>query len=167
MDIFHPHSIASAHTPQKTGFMKRLRQGSVAGSIRDFRRHVREQLGRELGFKVESHDVIETSGGGYRLNARIVVKDMRTAKSPCIKLRAASDSKSCALIDADDDETLRRERVLEMIRSGERLRIPKIAERLHCSYSTAKRTVDVLKTEGGIVFVGSSKTGYYETVPAI
>ncbi|MHB1157163.1 MAG: hypothetical protein ACYC26_10025 [Phycisphaerales bacterium] len=73
---------------------------------------------------------------------------------------------SRALDDAGDDEKLRQERVLEMIRSGERLRIPKIVERLHCSYSTAKRTADGLKAENRIVFVGPSKTGRYEIVPA-
>ena len=141
-------------------------QGGVAGSIRDFRRHMAEQIGRELGLKVEPQDMIETSNGGYRLNARINVKDLRTAKSPRIKLGAASDSKSDALTDVSDDEKLRQERILEMIRSGERLRMPKIAEKLRCSYSTAKRAVDGLKAENRIAFVGPSKTGCYEIVPA-
>ena len=63
-------------------------QGSIAGSIRDFRRHVAEQLGRELGLKVERDDVIETSKAGYRLNARIVVKDLRhTGSRPATNTR--------------------------------------------------------------------------------
>lgn len=44
-------------------------QGSVAGSIRDFRRNVAELLGRELDLLVKPQDVIETSSSGYRLKS--------------------------------------------------------------------------------------------------
>ena len=50
-------------------------QDSIAGCVRDFRRNVTETLGRELGLKVGRDDVIETSKAGYRLNAKIVVKN--------------------------------------------------------------------------------------------
>ena len=56
-------------------------QGSVAGSIRDFRRYAAEQLGRELGLKLQRDDVIETAKAGYRLNAWIAVKDQRNTGS--------------------------------------------------------------------------------------
>ena len=53
-----------------------------------------------------------------------------------------------------------------MIRSGERLRVPGFAEKLGCSYTTAKREIDALKADGRIEFVGPSKTGHYTLTKA-
>ncbi len=128
-------------------------QGSVAGSVRDFRRHVAEELGRELGLKVERDDVIETAKAGYRLNGRIVVKDLRRAPAPA--------TASLPIGDEDDDAARRREQILSFLRAGERLRVPGIAEKIGCSFATAKREVDALKAEGQIEFVGPAKTGHY------
>lgn len=129
-------------------------QGSIAGSIRDFRRHVAEQLGRELGLKVERDDVIETSKVGYRLNARIVVKDLRRATLPVTGPAPAGDE--------DDGATRRRDQILALLRAGERMRVPGFAQKIGCSFTTAKREVDALKAEGRIEFVGPAKTGYYK-----
>lgn len=143
-------------------------QGSVAGSIRDFRRFVAEQLGRELGLKVQPHDVIETAKAGYRLNARVIVKDLRnTGSDPSGDGRpnAAGDPVNTR---SEDPVNERRDQILALLGRGERLRVPGFAEKLRCSYTTAKREVDALKTEGRIEFVGPSKTGYYalaETAP--
>jgi hypothetical protein len=131
-------------------------QGSVAGSIRDFRRNVAELLGRELGLRLEPQDVIETSKSGYRLKNWIVVKDLRGAVNTQTDSRVRSTT--------DDSEIDRQDHVLELIRAGERLRVPEIAKRLRCSYSTAKRAVDALKADGRIVFIGATKTGYYGPV---
>jgi CheY-like chemotaxis protein len=131
-------------------------QGSIAGSIRDFRRHVAEQLGRELGLKVERDDVIETSKAGYRLNARIVVKDLRRATLP-----VTGPALACNEVDG---AAARRDQILSLLRAGERLRVPGIAQKIGCSFTTAKREVDGLKAVGQIEFVGPAKTGYYTLV---
>ena len=159
-------------------------QGSVAGSVRDFRRHVAEQLGRELGLKVQPDDVIETAKAGYRLNARIVVRDLRNTRTDPLKNarpngsheranagsgervtradgRANTGSRERVDAEPDDPANEKREQILALIRSGARLRVPGFAERLRCSYATAKRDVDALKAEGRIEFVGPTKTGYY------
>ncbi|MCC5828564.1 MAG: response regulator [Phycisphaeraceae bacterium] len=133
-------------------------QGGVAGSIRDFRRNVAELLGRELGVLVKPQDVIETSTSGYRLKKWIAVKDLRQAT------RAQAGGRVIRGIEApvEDAESERQERIIGLIRAGERLRVPEIANRLHCSYSTAKRSVETLKADGHITFVGATKTGYYD-----
>jgi len=132
-------------------------QGSVAGSIRDFRRNVAELLGRELDLLVKPKDVIETSSSGYRLKNWITVKDVR---------RAVCTGSGCGRTETvpEDAEAERQERIIELIRAGEQLRVPEFAKRLHCSYSTAKRSVDALKADGRIVFVGATKTGHYDMV---
>ena len=55
---------------------------------------------------------------------------------------------------------------MALTRSGERLYVPGFAEKLRCSYTTAKREVDALKAEGRIELVGPSKTGHYRLVPS-
>jgi CheY-like chemotaxis protein len=129
-------------------------QGSVAGSVRDFRRNVAEALGQELGIKVEREDVIETARAGYRLSARIVVKDLRHAAAS-VRLPAGGE---------DDDSAKRRDQILSFLRAGERLRVPGLAEKMGCSFTTAKREVDALKAEGQIEFVGAARTGCYQLV---
>lgn len=136
-------------------------QNSVAGSIRDFRRNVAEWLGRELGLKVEAHDVIETSKAGYRLNARIVVKDMRNTGSRTKAISRANDSHDPVNTGSEDPAIERQNQIIALIRDGERLRVPGFAEKLRCSYTTAKREVDALKADGRIEFVGPFRTGYY------
>jgi len=140
-------------------------QGSIAGSVRDFRRHVAEALGRELGRKVERDDVIQTFNG-YRLNPWIVVKDLRNTGS-C----PATDGRPNAGRDPvntgpDDPVNERRRRILDELRKGEQLRAPALADRLGCSHSTVKRELEALKAEGRITFVGPSKTGYYTLAEA-
>lgn len=139
-------------------------QNSIAGSVRDFRRHASEQLGRELGLKVEKNDVIQTSKAGYRLNAKIAVKDLRIARPhPAATGRPKVDGEQVPAV-SDDSTNGRREQIMTLIRSGERLRIPGFAERLHCGYTTAKREMEALKAEGLVEFVGPGKTGYYQLV---
>lgn len=137
-------------------------QGSVAGSVRDFRRHVAEELGRELGLKVERDDVVETSQSGYRLNARIVVKDLRRAGANLPMHATIPDGPAHA--GADEPTNERRAQILALVRAGERLRVPDFAEKVGCSFTTAKREVDALKAEGQIEFIGPAKTGYYKLV---
>jgi hypothetical protein len=135
-------------------------QGSVAGRVRDFRRHLADELGRELGFKFERDDVIETSKSGYRLNARITVKDLRGAMSlPTTNGHLGADDSGAE--GSDNGAHERRERILTLVRGGERLRVPGFAEKMRCSYTTAKREIDALKDEGHIEFVGAAKTGFY------
>lgn len=134
-------------------------QNNVGGSIRDFRRNVAELLGCELGVLVKSHDVIESSNSGYRLKNWIIVKDMR-------QVAGAQTGSGRIEAVAQDTESERQERIVGLIRAGERLRVPGFAKRLYCSYSTAKRAVDALKADGHIIFVGATKTGHYDLVEA-
>lgn len=129
-------------------------QGSVAGSVRDFRRYVAERLGHELGVRIHRDDVVETSKGGYRLNTHITVTDRR---------RSGVGASGSVQSGTDADRTCgRREQILEMLRAGEHLRVPQIAERLRCSLAIAKREVDALKRDRRIEFVGSAKGGRYQ-----
>lgn len=128
-------------------------QGSIASSIRDFRRNVSEQLGRELGMKVEREDVIETSRSGYRLNRCIIVKVASNAMS-----QQGQRGENVA------PEHDRRDSILAMFRTGQRLRTPTVAQKLGCSLTTVKREIDALKAEGRIEFVGAAKTGYYRVL---
>ena len=155
-------------------------QGSIAGSVRDFRRHVAELLGQELGLKVERDDVIETSNAGYRLNARIVVEDRRFAGSrpahdgPATAGRepvntGSRDPVNTGAASSDpvnsgsrDPVNQRGELILAELRKGNRLRAPALAERLGWSQSIVKRELEALKAQGRIMFVGASKTGYYQ-----
>lgn len=136
-------------------------QGSIAGSVRDFRRHVAETLARELGLKVERDDVIETSNAGYRLNAWIVVSDLRNTGSRPVPDGRPNAGRDPANSGSDDPVFERRRRILDELAKGERLRAPALADRLGCSHSTVKRELEALKAEGRITFVGPSKTGYY------
>jgi len=131
-------------------------QPGVAGSVRDFRRYVTEQLARELGLNVGPHDVVETVNG-YRLNAWIKVNDLRNPVS--------KPSSSAPDSEVSTDLALERQaRILERLRTGERLRAPALADQLRCSHSTVKRDLEMLKAAGKVAFVGPSKTGYYEVV---
>jgi len=136
-------------------------QGSIAGSIRDFRRNVAEQLGRELGLRVGRDDVIETSKAGYRLNRQIVVKDLRNTGLHSATNARANGENERVNTGSDGPVSERRERILALIRSGERLRVPGFAEKLRCSFTTAKREIDALKAQGHIEFAGPAKTGHY------
>ncbi len=144
-------------------------QNSVAGSIRDFRRYIAERLGQERGLKVERDDVIETSKAGYRLNAWIVVKDLRNTGPRPTENSRVNTNHDPVNTGSDEPANERREQILALVRAGERLRVPGFAERLRCGYATAKREVDALKAEGHIEFVGPAKTGHYKlakTAPA-
>lgn len=63
--------------------------------------------------------------------------------------------------DEDDGATRRRDQILALLRTGERQRVPGVADKISCSYITGKREVDTLKDAGVIEFVGPEKTGYY------
>lgn len=141
-------------------------QNGVAGSIRDFRRHVAEELGRELGLMVERDDVIETSKAGYRLNPRIMVKDLRNTGPRPPASGQANPSHEPAGTGPDEPVNERREQIMALIRGGERFRVPGLAEKLQCGYTTVKREVDALKAEGHIEFVGPAKNGYYRLAKA-
>jgi DNA-binding response OmpR family regulator len=136
-------------------------QGSIAGSVRDFRRNVAEALGRELGLKVEQQDVIQSGSSGYRLHPWIVVKDLRNTGTGIPGDERSAASRAPAHTDASDPANQRRHLLLAEIEKGERLRAPALAARVHCSTSTIKRELEALRNAGEIAFVGPSKTGYY------
>ena len=127
--------------------------------MRDFRRNATETLGRELGLKVGRHDVIETAKAGYRFNAKIAVKN----PPPTAETRQGG----VVIMDAstsDDPNVQRREQIMKLLATDERLRVPNIAEQLGCSFTTAKREVEVLKAQGQVEFIGPTKIGYYQIV---
>ncbi|MCL2648249.1 MAG: response regulator [Phycisphaerales bacterium] len=136
-------------------------QGSIAGSIRDFRRNVAEILAQELGQKIEPDDVIETSNAGYRFNAKITIKN----PPPPTEARQGN-TRSMEESVSDDPSVQRQSQILTLLATGERLRGPGIADKLRFSPTTAKREVESLKAQGKIEFVGAAKTGYYKIVPS-
>ena len=141
-------------------------QGSVIGRIRDFRTSVTETLGRELSLKVERGDVIETSNGGYRLHAKIVVKN----PPPTPEAQQSIAGKTCVaemMEDAasDDPDAQRRAQILTLLSTGERLRKPCIVKKLRLTPAVVKRAVETLSAQGKIEFVGASKAGYYQIIP--
>ncbi|MCL2645563.1 MAG: response regulator [Phycisphaerales bacterium] len=131
-------------------------QGSIAGSIRDFRRNATESLGRELGLKVGRDDVIETADAGYRLNAKITLKN----PPPIPEVRHGGVRKMEETV-SDDPSIQRQSQILAMLSTGERLRVSGIQDKLDCSFTTARREIEVLKNQGKIEFVGPAKTGYW------
>jgi biotin operon repressor len=138
-------------------------QGSIAGSIRDFRRSVAETLGRELGLKLEPQDVIETSHG-YRFKTWITTKDMRVTRSGDADTGGTNGSADRVDAGSDDRVTDRRDQIVVLIQSGERLRVPGFAQKLKCSDKTVSRALDALRAEGRVEFVGASRTGYYRLI---
>ncbi|MCL2646091.1 MAG: response regulator [Phycisphaerales bacterium] len=131
-------------------------QGSVTGSVRDFRRNATSKLKRELGMKVGHCDVIETANAGYRFNAWITIKN-----PPPPITEARQDGKQKMEEFSDDPSIQRQLQILALLSSGERLRVPAIQDKLGLSFITAKREVDALRVQGKIEFVGAAKTGYW------
>lgn len=130
-------------------------QASVAGSIRDFRKHVAEIVGKELGLKVGRQDVIESGGSGYRLRPWISIQDQRpTTPDP------AARSDSTPGPQPLDPQAY----ILRELGKGRSLRAPDLASEVGCSASTIKRMLETLKREGRIVFVGPARTGSYRQV---
>jgi DNA-binding response OmpR family regulator len=127
-------------------------QGSIAGSVRDFRLHVAEVLGRELGFKVGLQDVIESSSGGYRFKPWIRVRQV-TGLPP-----AQFDPDNAPL------PVRRKTHILQTIREGKSMRIPDLASTLKCSRSTIKRLVEQLKADGQLVFEGPARSGSFRCI---
>ncbi len=141
-------------------------QNGVAGTIRDFRRHVAETLADQAGLKCGARDVILSGGVGYRLHEWIVVKDGADERFGAAARPAAANptgDPATGPVTGDDDPAIaRRTWILAELSKGRELRMPMIAHELHCSEKTAKRDLDALKASGKIKFVGPSKTGYYQ-----
>ena len=135
-------------------------QGSVAGSVRDFRRGVTATFKRELGMKVGHCDVIETANAGYRFNAWITIKN---PPPPMTEVRRGSTSGMEEFL-SDDPSIQRQLQILALLASGERLRVPNIQDKLGLSFITTKREVDALKAQRKVEFVGPPKTGYWRMI---
>lgn len=135
-------------------------QNGVAGTIRDFRRHVVETLAEQAGLKCGTRDVILSGGVGYRLHEWIVVRDavVDDAQSSVVDQGHANVPPH----DGEEPVMRRREWILTELRKGRRLRAPDIAAELCCSAKTVKRDLDALRTGKRIKFVGPAKTGYYQ-----
>lgn len=141
-------------------------QNGVAGTIRDFRRHVAETLADQAGLKCGARDVILSGGVGYRLHEWIVVKDgadERLGAAVCpAPGNPEGDSAIIPVTGEDDSANARRAWILAELSKGRDLRAPIIAVELQCSMKTVKRDLDALKAEGRIGFVGPAKTGNYK-----
>jgi CheY-like chemotaxis protein len=121
-------------------------QNGVSGAIRDFRTSICKILSAELGLICDQDDVIRSGGPGYRLNEWIRIEDGSQSKTQTV----------------EDEGQSRRDRILELLAGGKRLRTAAIAESLGCSQATAKRELDFLRSTGAIEFIGPSKTGGYQ-----
>ena len=95
-------------------------------------------------------DIISSGGRGYRFNDWITIRDTRKAETEPIEI--------------EDTPASRRQRVLELLGDGGKLRSTCIANRLGCSLKTVKRELETLRLAGRIEFIGPSKTGTYQLV---
>lgn len=140
-------------------------QNGVAGTIRDFRRHVAETLADQSGLKCGARDVILSGGVGYRLHEWIVVKDGADERFGAAARPAAAnpdgESANVPATGDDDPAKARRAWILGELTKGRELRTPTIVHEQRCSTATAKRDLEALKSDGRIEFVGPAKTGHY------
>jgi FixJ family two-component response regulator len=125
-------------------------QNSITCSIRAFRDSAADLLKSQLGLICEKQDIIRSGGPGYRFNEWITVRDSRKAEPETVQFEDLSAS--------------RRQRILDLLRDGRKLRSTSIATHLGCSLKTVKRELDTLRLAGRIEFVGPSKTGSYQLV---
>ncbi|AMV34976.1 Transcriptional activator protein CzcR [Pirellula sp. SH-Sr6A] len=125
-------------------------QNSITCSIRAFRESAADILQSQLGLICEKQDIIRSGGPGYRFHEWITVRDKRNEEQE---------------EDNHEDSPLnRRNRILELLRDGAKLRSNSIASELGCSLKTVKRELDALRLAGRIEFIGPNKTGTYQLV---
>jgi predicted HTH transcriptional regulator len=67
-------------------------------------------------------------------------------------------------IEIEDTPASRRQRILELLGDGGKLRSTCIATHLGCSLKTVKRELETLRLAGKIEFIGPKKTGTYQLV---
>ena len=67
-------------------------------------------------------------------------------------------------IEIEDTPASRRQRILELLGDGGKLRSTCIATHLGCSLKTVKRELETLRLAGKIEFIGPNKTGTYQLV---
>lgn len=162
---------------------KRLRlprgQNAIAEAVKDFRKVATKVL-KEQGILCQRQDIIRSGGPGYRLAEWIVVRtdgDSDPVADSNGDGRAAGQAKQVprqppgarkapmTTTRTDDSESRalqhRRDWVLRQLEQGRCLRTPDVVAGLKCSLATAKRTLDALRAEGAIGFVGSPRTGHY------
>ncbi len=153
-------------------------QNGIAGCIRNFRTNVTRVLREEASMLCGPHDVIQSGGAGYRLAEWITVRNGEpgsagsspAGQTPGNVHDARTDNGDLGHdLDHEQDHDLdhaapgerRRAWIIARLRAGQQLRVPAIARGLKCSAATAKRELEVLKSQGRIEFVGSARTGFY------
>lgn len=124
-------------------------QNGVAGAVRDFRKNVSDALLEQLALECGPQDIIRSGGPGYRFNEWITTcdADPEPIEQPTVAI---------------NQQPTRRDRILDILRRGQKLRSCNIATELGCSAKTVKRELDALRTEGLVEFVGPTKTGTYQ-----
>ena len=125
-------------------------QNSITCSIRAFRDSAIDLLKTHLGLICGKQDIISSGGRGYRFNDWITIRDTRKAETDPIEI--------------EDTPASRRQRILELLGDGGKLRSTCIANHLGCSLKTVKRELETLRLAGRIEFLGPSKTGTYQLV---
>ena len=125
-------------------------QNSITCSIRAFRDSAIDLLKTQLGLICGKQDIISSGGRGYRFNDWITIRDTRKAETDPIEI--------------EDTPASRRQRILELLGDGGKLRSTCIANHLGCSLKTVKRELETLRLAGRIEFIGPSKTGTYQLV---
>jgi CheY-like chemotaxis protein len=125
-------------------------QNSITCSIRAFRDSAADVLQSQLGLICEKQDIIRSGGPGYRFHEWITIRDKR-------KEEPKEDNH-------EDSSINRRDRIVELLRDGAKLRSNSIASELGCSLKTVKRELEALRLAGRIEFIGPNKTGTYQLV---
>jgi predicted HTH transcriptional regulator len=109
---------------------------------------VSDLLKSQLGINCGRQDVISSGGRGYRFAEWITIRDARKADSDPTEI--------------EDTPSSRRQRILELLGDGGKLRSTCIATHLGCSLKTVKRELETLRLAGKIEFIGPNKTGTYQ-----
>jgi hypothetical protein len=153
--------------------------GAVRGCIRTIRVNIRERLRDTLGVVASLQDVIQNDGiQGYCFSDRITVRAApeRLAgphgpalvpgdpgNGPASGSDGSASDPDGPTRDPAPDSDARCRWLLASLESGP-LRRDEVVRGLCCSLKTAQRTINSLKKQGRIAFVGSTRNGHYRLV---
>jgi len=125
-------------------------RNSIICSVRAFRDSVVDLPKSQLWIVCGRQDVVSSGGRGYRFAEWITIRDARKADSDPIEI--------------EDTPASRRQRILELLGDGGKLRSTCFATHFGCSLKTVNRELETLRLAGKIEFIGTNKTETYQLV---
>ncbi|QDU46863.1 hypothetical protein Mal52_53860 [Symmachiella dynata] len=146
----------------------------IAGLVRDLRAQIKSTLQKHGQIDCDPKDIIQSGGWGYRLSEKLSVQEVDKGGKAPLQDHETGQSRhgdpvrdtvngpvSDSVLPSGDTVATRQIRILQVLKSGQELRAPAIADELGSPLSTVKRDLKSLKGEGKIEFVGPPKTGHY------